>query len=278
MTSYPFAINLMGELPYEEELSLIKKTGYEGIFFGWDSDIWANYRLVSAAKERGLQTTSFHAPFGKCRTIWKEGERGDLATTELITCLRHCALLKVPVMVAHVYVGFDKPLVSEIGLERFGKVIAEAEKLGVVIGFENTEGEPCLEAIFKRYGNSPSVGFCLDTGHEVVYNNRMDLLAKYGKKLVHTHFNDNQGPLPIDNINHTYYYDLHQVMGDGVVDWKNVMDRIEKVGYSGFISCELTHHGTDYYPGTHDKYRAMSMEEFYAYTFERVNAVVKRQI
>ena len=281
MKPYRYAINYIAGAPtVEEGLDLIKKVGYDGVFFGWNPDVWANLRNVNAARERGLEVTSIHAPFTHVQYIWRENEpRGELAAEEQIVCLRQCAALNVPVMVLHVFIGFLEHTPTEIGLQRYGRIIEEAERLGVKLGFENTEGEEYLAAIFERYGDRPSVGFCLDTGHEQVYNGGKDLMALYGSKLVHTHFNDNKGEtLPIDRPEHTYYRDLHLVMGDGIVDWKGVMDRIEKGGYTGFLTCELGQHGSDHYPGTHDRYRAMSLEEFLRYTYDRMVAVAERKL
>lgn len=276
---YQFAINYMGEGSLEENLDLIKKVGYEGLFFGWTPNVWSNRRNVLAARERDLTVTSFHSPYVHMKYIWRNDDpRAELTTEEQLVCLRHCAALEVPVMIIHAFCGFLDHEPTEIGLERYGRIIEEAERLGVMLGFENTEGDEYLAAIFDRYRDCPSVGFCFDTGHELVYNGGKDMMALYGEKLVHTHFNDNQGPLPVDCVQNTYYYDLHQVMGDGKVDWKGVMNRIEKVGYQGFLTCELSKNGRDHYPGTHDRYRAMTFEEYLTYTYDRMVSVVERKL
>lgn len=280
MDRYRLAVNFLGETKLEDDLALIRRVGYDGVFFIWKPDVPENHRAVLAARDAGLAVTSFHAPFTRTRAIWHgDEEQGGSATRELIDCVRQCAGLEVPVTVLHAFCGFLDHEPTEIGLERYGRIVRAAEEYGVTLAFENTEGEEYLAAIFARYGDSPRVGFCFDTGHEQVYNGGKDMMALYGNKLAHTHFNDNQGTdLPIDRIEHTFYRDLHQVMGDGIVNWKGVMDRIGAVGYDGFLTCELTHRGTDYYPGTHDRYRAMTPEQFLKYTYDRMVAVCERRL
>ena len=61
---------------------------------------------------------------------------------ELSHFVELCNTLEIPVMVSHVYVGFDKQCEpTQFGIENYGRVVDYAEKLGVKIAFENTEGE-----------------------------------------------------------------------------------------------------------------------------------------
>ena len=55
-------------------------------------------------------------------------------------------------------------------------LLERAKELGVNIAFENTEGEPFLEAVMSAFKDYENVGFCLDTGHEMCYNDGKDML------------------------------------------------------------------------------------------------------
>ena len=123
---------------------------------------------------------------------------------------------------------------SPIMLSAIGK---EAEKYGVNLGFENTEGEEYLEAILNRYSDSSRVGFCIDTGHEMCYNERRDLITKYGKQLICTHLNDNMGRTT-DKI--TWHDDAHLLPFDGSADWQGIANRLNAVGYGSELTFELT--------------------------------------
>ena len=254
-----------------EQIRLFKKVGWDGIFTGWNKDMTAEWAQV--AREEGMEYQSIHSPFIGVNNLWLGNEEGDRLCASLIECVRDCARHGIPVMVIHPYIGFnfDQYIPTDAGLENFGKIIAEAEHLGVRLGFENVEGEPFLEAIMKTFRSSPALGFCLDTGHELCYNLGKDMLALYGDKLCHTHFNDNLGSLG-EVI--THLDDYHFTMGDGIVDWKGVMTRIRKTGYSGIIMCELTQTAR---PGLEPliRYSKMSTEEFATFALERAREIVK---
>jgi hypothetical protein len=96
-------------------------------------------------------------------------------------------------------------------------------------------------------------------------------LSLYGDRLCHTHFNDNLGSLGKDI---TWLDDLHYTMGDGIVDWQNVMTRIRKTGYSGIIMCELTRLGREGHP-PYERYSKMTTEEFARFALERAQMVVR---
>ena len=264
--SYQVAINLMGGsgLSPDEHISLLKRIGWDGFFTGWDPDKTSAY--AAAAEKFGMIYTSIHAPFTQVRYLWNEGELGEQVTNDLIACVRDCAKHGVPVMVIHPFIGFEDHDPTEVGLRNFGKIIAEADALGVRLGFENVEGEEYLAAIFDRYADHPSLGFCFDTGHELCYNRGKDMLADYGHALCHTHFNDNVGVTGKDIF---WTDDLHLLMGDGIADWNGIMRRIRACDYDGVLTCELTF-GNKPGKNTHDGYAAMGHEAFYAMALERV--------
>ena len=254
-----------------DNFNMIAAAGFEATFVEWNpekTEEWAN-----AAAKQGLFLQSIHSPFsGDCRVshLWQEGEAGRAVADKLILCVQDCARYDIPVMVIHPFIGFKDHTPTQVGLDNYARVIEEANKLGVVLGFENVEGEEYLAALMKAYSDAPSLGFCLDTGHELCYNGGKDMLALYGDKLCHTHFNDNLG---VYDPTLTWENDLHLVMGDGIADFENVMARIEKTPYRGAINCELTLKNK---PNRHDhdKYAAMSPEEFYAFAFARAKRAV----
>ena len=178
---------------------------------------------------------SVHAPFVRMNEMWKTGEE---ATAELIDCLHACKENGVPIMVAHTFLGFNSHTPNEKGLGNFGKVVHEAENLGVKVAFENTEGEEYLAAVMERFKDSPAVGFCWDTGHEMYYNHSKDMLSLYGDKLIATHINDNLGIRDFDG-NITWIDDLHLLPFDGIADWQGIADRLNKCGYDGILTFEL---------------------------------------
>lgn len=253
-------------LPYEEQIALLRRIGFEGFFVNWEADL--DFAALRAkADELGMIFQSIHAPFVKMADMWEKTDQTQTAVDELLACLRDCARIAVPVMVVHAFIGFDKHAPTALGLETFGRVVAEAEKLGVKLAFENTEGEEYLAALMQHFAQSPAVGFCWDTGHELCYNYGKDMLALYGERLLATHLNDNLGIRNYDGTI-TWHDDLHLLPFDGVADWKNIAARLKKCGFEELLTFELNTHSK---PNRHenDAYARMEIEEYLTHAYMR---------
>ncbi len=263
-----------GIVPTSENLKMIADVGWSGTFTMWEHskiEEWAN-----TASRLGLIYQSIHAPFGGqhgCHFLWQGGEDGERVKKTLISCVDDCADFDIPVMVIHPFIGFRDHTPTEIGIENYRQIAEHAARRGVTLGFENVEGEEYLAALMSRLSDIPSCMFCFDTGHEMCYNGGKDMLALYGDRLCHTHFNDNLG---VYDQNLTWENDLHLLMGDGIVDFKSVMERIDKTPYEGLLCCELKFTNK---PGRtdHDKYAAMGLEAFYREALERMNKIIDRK-
>lgn len=272
---YKLGIELMGD-----HVGMIAQIGWDAFFTGWDKN--SMERWANEAARRGLIYQSVHSPFSGKHAVshmWKGGEAGKFVTDQLIECVQDCARFSIPVMVIHPFIGFFDHTPTQTGLDNYARVVEAANRLGVTLGFENVEGEEYLAALMHAFWKEPCCGFCLDTGHEQCYNGGKDMMALYGEKLCHTHFNDNLGViLPPDTpLEQTWLNDLHLTMGDGIVDWKGVMDRIDASPYEGPLLCELTRQNK---PGRrdHDGYAAMTQEKFYAFALDRARMVRDRKL
>lgn len=275
MKSYTLGINIPDKFKGDEvteQIKCIARVGFDGFFTLWEHDFiekWAN-----AASKSGVCYQSIHAPFLEAGLLWQEGDEGDRVMHELLACLQDCARYDISIMVAHAFIDFvDRPP-TQIGYDRHARVLELADRLGVKVAFENLVRAGDLAALMQKFGDLPCCGFCYDAGHESCFNVGSDMLALYGSKLCHTHLNDNFGvidpTLPPDQMpNH----DLHLVMGDGSVDFADVMRRIDATPYEGLLCCEMKLRNV---AGRHDhdRYIQMPVEEFYAYVLERARAVL----
>ncbi len=255
-------------IPYDEQITLFKKTGFEGCAIDM-SDKKADAALLARkAKEENMIIPYLHAPFNKSDDMWMDGEIGDIALAELLDCLELCSKLEIPAMVAHAFIGFDSDNnPTNIGIARYGALAIRAKELGIKLALENTEGEEYLFALMKELKDIDSACFCWDSGHELCYNYGKDLIALYGDRLAVTHINDNLGIKDYDG-KITYIDDLHLLPFDGITDWNAAAIRLVKCGFNGPISFELS---TLSKPGRHenDKYAAMPIEAFIAEAYNR---------
>ena len=245
-------------LSIEEQIPLIKRAGFDGLFLDCcDAQKIASY--ASLARAEGLLVQSVHAPFGHVNLMWEgtdEEAEGEIAAQ--IQCLEACARAEIPLVVMHAYIGFERHDPTELGAMRYDRLYTAAERLGVKIAMENTEGEEYLEYLFRAFPDRKSVGFCIDTGHEMCYNESRDLIGKYGYRLFSTHLNDNLRRTG-DVI--TWHDDSHLLPFDGKGDWEGIARRLHLAGYEGPLTFELT---TKNKPNrsTHDIYAHLSPSEY----------------
>lgn len=279
MYKQKLCLGLMASLPESktEQVKLIKNAGFDAVFAEWNGKGSLD-EIAEEIKVQGLVFQSIHAPFQKSHLMWGEDEeQGNLALNELLDCLTDCARFGVPIMVVHAFIGFEDHNPTDIGVARFKKLVLEAEKKGVKIAFENTEGEEYLEALMSAFKGNKNVGFCLDTGHEMCYNRHKDMLSLYGDRLIATHINDNLG-ISREDGEIFWTDDLHLLPFDGIADWDNIAARLDKWGYNGILTFELTVASK---PDRHenDKYAAMPTESYLAEAYARACRVAaKRKI
>ncbi len=249
-----------------KQIKMFKAAGFEGFFTGWSQGCDIK-NIKKHADEIGMFYQSIHAPFEHAADLWKDGEASQKATDEIIACLRDCSENDIGIMVVHAFTGFDEHSPTPEGIESFSRVVCEAEKLGVIIALENTEGEEYLAALMEVFKSSKAVGFCFDTGHELCYNEGRDMMELYGDRLVSTHLNDNLG---ISNLygKITWADDLHLLPFDGIVDFEGIAERLVKYNYRGPLTFKLKRSSK---PKRHDndKYMRMTTEEYIAEAYAR---------
>ena len=252
-----------------DQIRIAKNVGYDACFTGWSPDrmeSWAN----EMAKQ-GLIYQSVHAPFTEAHKMWQAGPAGQNYTDSLIKCVEDCKRFGVGIMVAHVIIGMDRHSPSALGITRFRRLVEAGEKNGVKIAFENTEGIEYLQAVMDNLGDSPYCCFCWDTGHEQCYNYGEDMMARFGHKLVATHLNDNFGMA--DRNVMTWHDDSPVRPFDGINDWKSIIDRMDRAGYDGIYTMELTRNAKPN-KNTHDIYAHMNVEQFMAEALDRMHRMV----
>lgn len=252
------------DVPIDEQIRRLAAIGWEGVFTGWDEQN-GNSEIKKTIDAEGLVYQSIHAPFTNCHLLWEEGEQGDAEMNRQIRCLQEASDMCVPLVVAHTIIGFNRFTPTDLGVERFAKMLDEAEKLGVTLALENTEGECYLDRLMTDLHEKPALGFCIDTGHEMCYNESRDLITKYGDKLVCTHLNDN---MKITGEKITWLDDSHMLPFDGLADWEGIAKRLKAAGYSGDWTFELTSKNKPE-RNTHDIYAGMSFDEFAKKAYEK---------
>ncbi len=270
---YKTAINtdLGFGLSTEVMIPLAAKAGFDGAFTGWKPGAPVG-NWTALMKEYGLTYQSIHAPFGKVFRLWEDEDDGGVLD-ELISCVRDAAQNGVPIVVVHPIIGMERHTPTERGIERFEKLADVAGAFGVKLAFENVEGIEYLKEIIGKLGDHPAVYYCWDTGHEMCYNFSADVPALYGGRLICTHLNDNLGQSDPEKKTVTWLDDSHLMPFDGVADWQGIADRLDRAGFDGFMTFELTSQSKPE-RNTHDIYASLDAEAFLKLAHERALRVL----
>jgi len=223
------------ERSIDENYRLIKQAGFDATLIWWDEEDWADFRTLPArAREAGLMVENVHADFGQAGHIWEDTAAGQDVFEYYMMCVNDCGTFEIPTVVMHTGCGRDPlPPISEIGLERFARLIDRAEQLGVSIAVENQGAPEKTEraiAILESF-DSPHLGMCYDSGHANIISSLgrgVEMLERFGHRLKALHLHDNDGSS-----------DQHRLPGDGNIDWPAVMGKIAGKGYQGATTLEL---------------------------------------
>ncbi len=199
-------------IPISEKLHIIKKIGFDYIAASRISQLedTSSEGFVRSAEKEGLPIDNVHLTGSKTSLIWYEGEEGDAIVERYKREMDIAVAASVPLGVIHVTWGTKIPPFNRLGMERLGRIIEHAEKIGFTIGFENSVSLEHYEAVFKEYA-SPSVKFTFDTGHWNEFCVDEDIYDRYGHLMRITHIEDNDGTR-----------DLHLIPFDGCTDFGKI--------------------------------------------------------
>lgn len=258
-------------VPAEDVVKIIADSGFDAV-----SPIYAKGEILDpilkSAKDCGLYLQSLHAPFGKAASFWRENEDTARYEESLRRCLQICTEHGIPTLVMHAWIGMEYTFENAaLDFSRFDRLVDLAEKQGVCIAFENTEGEEYLDALMQHFIGCDTVGFCWDSGHENCYNYNRDWLKDYGPRLAMTHLNDNCGMKYLEG-KRTPMDDLHLLPYDGEINWNDAVARLKTAKKQEYLNFELAMVSR---PGQHecDKYEQMSLPRYFAEAYERADRI-----
>lgn len=261
--------------PVTDAMQMLKAIGFDAVSPEWQKDVDMD-EVIKAARDAGLEVQSLHAPFSKMNWMWqRELAEAEAPLDGLMDSLEVCKKHQIPILVVHTWIGFEyEDLPNEIGFKNYGKLVERAQRYGVQIALENTEGEEFLLALMEHFKDNENVGFCWDSGHEMCYNHSEDLLAKWGERLLVTHLNDNLGISRYSG--ETFWHDdLHLLPYDGIADWEENIKRLKASRPLEYLNFELTRFSK---PNRHDNdiYQKLTVEEYYTEAYKRACRIAYR--
>ena len=247
-----------------EALRLIKEAGFD-CFFSPSYNMRAVLEMKNEAERLGLDFEFLHGPAGAkhpsgsalyMNHVWKATPDYVPLMDAILTSIDCAAEAEIKTVVLHVNGDWKPPMISDIGLARFDRIVAHAVRRGVHIAFENLRTHGTLAALMERYERVPEVGFCYDCGHEHCYTESIPYLDIFGNRTLCTHIHDNFGRDKEDPLKDA---DYHYLPFEGDIDYAAMMRKLDKYGYAGSLMLEVSQR----------HYGDISAEEFLAIAYER---------
>lgn len=223
------------DLSPQGRMNAIKAAGFDGVILLWADYFDKDYKdFPRYAQKAGLFVENAHAPYIPANTVWQDTVEGQDYTDHIISCIKDCKTYQIPTLVVHPINGNEPLPTSDIGIERFKKMIDAAEKYDITVAIENQGNAAYIGYVFDRI-KSNRLRFCFDSGHEKFYSPQLDLLDLYGDKLVALHLHDNTGN-----------DDTHALPYTGVIDWDRIENKLKVIDYKGAIALETLNKGFEH--------------------------------
>ena len=229
----------LGMLPKElsdaEKFKLAKKCGFDGIEGSPMADLEAARRRGTLAREAGVPIHSivyggWGAPFSEPDPkVIAKGLDGMETALRSAKALGAETVLLVPAVVKENVSYGDAYKRSQ---EHIRKLLPLAKELGVVIAVENVWNKFLLSPLeFARYVDefdSPWLKAYFDVGNVIIYGYAQDWIRTLGQRIVKIHLKD---------FRRKGYQWTNLLEGD--VNWQQVRQALDEIGYNGFMTTEL---------------------------------------
>jgi sugar phosphate isomerase/epimerase len=244
----------------EDLIKFLSHLGFEAAFTGVLEEREEQENIANLLSKYSIEYEFLHAPSKGINNIWLENEEGEAVLTILKGSLERCREVGVGKLVVHLSSGDDAPPISDIGMNRFKRLVDFSDKIGVQIAFENQRKMGNLAWAVESF---PSAGFCYDTGHENCFTNGKRFMPLLGDRLVCTHIHDNFGE---------HNRDLHMLPFDGNVDFEGVVKELKRVDYKGSLMLEINPKQCDKY-GVSNPYGKMELFDYLTVASIRIKKI-----
>ena len=189
----------------------------------------------------GLDLASVHAPAMELSIASADTAEREAALAETERALHIARRMPFQAFVVHlgrprtggVHGGTNRDAARR-SVEALAKA---AQPLGVRIAIEVIPNDlsraASLAHLLDDGVDAPNVGICLDTGHARLEGDVADAIEVVSGHLVAIDIHDNRGRA-----------DDHLVPFDGAIDWPAALTTVQKVGYDGAMTFELSARGS----------------------------------
>ncbi|MEJ2726332.1 MAG: sugar phosphate isomerase/epimerase [Deltaproteobacteria bacterium] len=172
----------------------------------------------------------------------REGDPNDIQALQGVYFPKIAAMLptmkRLDMSLLTIHLWLDRRFVKEnvipfkIGLLK--KIVESGENEEIMICLENLSER--AEDMERPFEEIPQLSMTLDLGHAQLLtaeNRSYEFIRSFPDRIKHVHMHDNRG-------GRSHRDDIHLPPGQGIVDFKEIVEGLKKVGYARTITLELT--------------------------------------
>jgi hexulose-6-phosphate isomerase len=251
-----WALPYPGKMSLGECFKLCKEAGFDGVELNYalegelspDADPVALRKMGELARRAGLEISGLCSflfwPYSLTHNDPERRKKGLELATKMIQAAKLLGtpnLLVVPGAVYVPWIPDDTPVPPDVcdrrAREAVKQLIPEAEKAGIYLNIENIFLNGFLHSpqemiAFVDGLQSDRVQIHFDTGNIMQFHCPEHWIPLLGKRIKNTHLKEASKKVNEFNI-HTF-----RPLLDGSVNWPAVIDALDRVGYSGYLTFE----------------------------------------
>ena len=215
------------DVSFKERYKLIKKAGFDCVMLWWSDKFGRGIGYqqdVEYARNAGLYIENIHTPIHEQNCLSLDNLNGESVFQTYLQCIKDCFEYNITTMVIHL--PNDEHPINHRGIKRLENIIHEAEQKEIHVAFENLNNLHNLALVLGTF-QSKNAGYCYDSCHHQNYAADVDLLKRYGNRIMALHLHDNGGK-----------HNQHRLPFDGNLDWGKVMKKTALTGYQGATALE----------------------------------------
>jgi len=247
----------------EYSLSLIKKAGFDGVFFTMQGALLSEY-YINKAYEQNLFVEALHLPYSEDRKIindlWANNSYAKDALKTLLSGIDLAYNNKIEKVILHASNGYAPPPMTREGINNFKIIAGYCYERGIMLTIENIKKMLYVERLLNDLSDY-DIKFCFDIGHARAFTKNLYSKdwSNLFKKVGCVHIHDNYGNK-----------DLHLIPGMGDIKYNRILKDLFKNESLNF-TLEL------YYTGREELYKNITEFQFYKYAYDSIEKLLKEK-
>jgi len=228
------------DIPFEIQLPLIREAGFSHISLGGGRIEHSGYledegrkRIRRSLNANDIGVCSVHCPFDdKADLSSPDKALAARALDVFKRCLDAALFLNAGGIIFHPCSlrASDLVIRKEVLVKQISSLLDHIGQEPLFLAIENLPSNPANQIVTYTLDvvPHPRYGLCYDSSHDNLASQPLEILRKYGDRLVTTHLSDNHGEK-----------DDHLLPFEGTYSWKRFCDLFSKIDFQGIFLLEV---------------------------------------